>query len=898
MTGSRLSTPGLLTRHFRSGILGSLLVALLIAGAVFVVALGPRALAQVATEELRHNLSTASPALVDLTGTGRIGIVSGLSDPTLDDIVRATDGAIDQLADRIPSPLGDHVTGADWVVRTAVNTGELPTVTPYVLVLSLAIDLEWEPRVRFVDGAAPVPWQGSEDAVPEPGTAPQEPIEIALSSEAAEKLDLSVGDRVGYTPADVVVSGIYEPANPDDAYWVQQPDLAAPVLDSQPGEVTKLRTSAFIAPESIIGLQSAMAFGKLSAWVSIDPSGFDYADAAELQSQTRRIVAEQITLPAYGDLSFRSGLVNALDAVVQRVTTTSALLALSVSGMIGVLLAVFTLGVQSVIARRRPALALAAARGAGPLELRGAMLLEGLLLSLPGSALAIAAAASLVPVKVDAVAWALPVLIALAPPVLFAILTSPRELRATRGDVQVRSRSRARGTAELAIVGLAAIALFLLARRGLVASSDAVGVDPLLAATPLLLAIAVCVGVLRLYPIPLLAVQRRLRRRRGAAGVLGAARAVRAPALGFAAALALIVGISVVVFSVVMASTIDAALDRSARERVTADVRVSAERLDLFVMNEIARVPGVDTAVSVGVVAEVPFLAGADDSTVSVVLADTRGLHGIRPDIPVLGARVDGRIPLLVSDDWSSRVSTDEMTVGDIPALRLSGIPADSLPGVTRHWVLVDSAFADELDLDAAPANALIGVESGASPATVAAAVRDAVVPTQPERLRARVTVTDVESEIAATRASPIVASLESALLLAAATSLLLTMLTVALSSVAAATARNRIIGVLRILGMSQRQLRVLQAWELGPVAVVALVVGTLLGLGLTLIVTNALDLRPFVGGRTAPPITLDPVWIAGSIGAFALVVVIAGLVAAALGRRFAPAGTLKMGEG
>ncbi len=896
MTGSRLSTPGLLGRHFRFGITGSLLVALLIAGAVFVVALAPRALAQVATAELRHDLSEASPALVDITGTGRIGIVEGITDPTLDDITGATDTAIDGLADRIFRPLGDHVTGADWVVRTAVNTGVLSTPRPYVLVLSLAVDLEWEPRVRFIEGAAPAPWQGSENEVVPPEGA--EPIEIALSAEAADRLSLSVGDRLGYTPADVVISGIYEPADPDDEYWVLQNDLVAPVLDSQPGEVTKLRTSAFIAPESIVGLQSAMAFGKLSAWITIDPSGFDYADAAELQSQSRRIVAEQTTLPDYGELSFRSGLINAIDTVVQRVTATSALLALSVSGMIGVLLAVFTLGVQSVIARRRPALALAAARGAGSLQLRGAMLLEGLLLSLPGAALAIGAAALLIPVQVDGSAWALPVLIALAPPVLFAVLTSPRELRSTRGDVQVRSRSRARGTAELAVVGLAAVALFLLARRGLVASSDAVGVDPLLAATPLLLAAAVCVGVLRLYPIPLLAVQRRLRRRRGAAGVLGAARAVRAPALGFAAALALIVGISVVVFSVVMATTIASALDESAREQVNADVRVSAERLDPFVVHEIEGVPGVEAVTAISVVSQVPFLAASDDSTVFVVVADTRSLHEVRPDIPVLDSRVDDRIPLLVSADWSSRVATDELTIGDQPALRVGVVPADSLPGVTRRWVLVDSTFADQLDLGAAAKDALISVDPDASASAVAAGVREAVVPTQPERFRTLVTVSDVETRLAEIRASPIVASLESALLLAAATSLLLTMLTVALSSVAAATARNRIIGVLRILGMSPRQLRVLQAWELGPVAIVALVVGTVLGFALTLIVTNALDLRPFVGGRSSPPIAIEPLWIAGAVGAFALVVVLAGIVAAALGRRFAPAGTLKMGEG
>jgi hypothetical protein len=124
------------------------------------------------------------------------------------------------------------------------------------------------------------------------------------------------------------------------------------------------------------------------------------------------------------------------------------------------------------------------------------------------------------------------------------------------------------------------------------------------------------------------------------------------------------------------------------------------------------------------------------------------------------------------------------------------------------------------------------------------------------------------------------------------------TMLTVVLASVAAATARNRTVGVLRILGMSNRQLRGIQAWELAPVALTAVLVGTALGLVLPIIVTSVLDLRPFVGGDLQPGPVIDPLWVLAAVGAFVVIVVLAGIVAAALGRRFAPAGTLKMGEG
>jgi hypothetical protein len=52
MTRSRVGTPGLLLRHTSTGITGSLLVALLVAIAVFATAVAPRALVTLGTEEL------------------------------------------------------------------------------------------------------------------------------------------------------------------------------------------------------------------------------------------------------------------------------------------------------------------------------------------------------------------------------------------------------------------------------------------------------------------------------------------------------------------------------------------------------------------------------------------------------------------------------------------------------------------------------------------------------------------------------------------------------------------------------------------------------------------------------------------------------------------------------
>jgi putative ABC transport system permease protein len=781
--------------------------------------------------------------------------------------------------------------------RTA--DGLLPSDVGLQLRLTLAVDLGWESRVRFVDGAAPAAWTGSEadDLLPQD----RPPIEIALSEAAADVLHVEVGDVIGFMPADTLVAGIYEPIDPADPYWIHESGLVDASIEPVTGQLPIARTSAYIAPASAAGLQEALIFGRLQAWIPVDTSGFDYSDAAELQTQVRQVAAAQVSLNDFGNLSFRSGLPEVIDRAIGKVTAASSLLALSVSGLLGVLLAVFALGVQSVVTRRRPALALASARGAGELQLRGAMVLEGLLLSLPGSAVAVAAAALLIPDRVGIEAWVLPAAVALAPPVLFATMTSGRDLRAPRSDLRFRARSQSRWIAEVAVVALAALSLFLLGRRGLVESSDAVGIDPLLAATPLLLAAAVCIGVLRLYPLPLLGVQRGLRRRRGAAGVLGAARAIRDPSLGFPAALALVVGITIVVFSSVMSTTLRSGLEQAAQDEVGADIQVKAQALGPAVVAAVEGIDGVDSAVAIAVQNGVPLEIGPDQTEVFLVLADTVTLHAARPDIPRLDTEVDGRIPLLISTDWADRIEDGDLTLAGRPAIEVGVQPPDALPGASRHWALIDSSFAGGLVLDGAltePLRMIVRLDDGVGSGAVAPAVLETVTGLQPEQYRGLVTVTDIDTELASARAAPTVSGLETALLIAAIVSLLLTMLAVVLGSVAAATSRNRTVGVLRILGMSARQLRVLAAWELAPVAITAVVIGTALGLALPWIVTGVLDLRPFVGGRFPPTPAIDPVWVGAAVAGFVVVVVIAGLIAAALGRRFAPAGTLKMGEG
>jgi putative ABC transport system permease protein len=218
------------------------------------------------------------------------------------------------------------------------------------------------------------------------------------------------------------------------------------------------------------------------------------------------------------------------------------------------------------------------------------------------------------------------------------------------------------------------------------------------------------------------------------------------------------------------------------------------------------------------------------------------------------------------------------------------------VPGITRHWVLMDASEAIGAGIEGeVPSRILIALDPD-SPASTQA-IEELVVAAQPESFRGSVRVLDASSRLAEVQAAPTVSGLRVALVVTAIASLLLTLLTVVLASVAAAGTRNRMIGVLRILGIDARQLRALVSWELVPVAAMAVLVGTALGIALPYLVTAVLDLRVFVGGNTQPAPTIEPLWVAAAVGVFIAVVAIAGLLAGALGRRFAPAGALKMGE-
>jgi putative ABC transport system permease protein len=372
---------------------------------------------------------------------------------------------------------------------------------------------------------------------------------------------------------------------------------------------------------------------------------------------------------------------------------------------------------------------------------------------------------------------------------------------------------------------------------------------------------------------------------------------VREPAVGTLATLALVTGVTVVVFTMVMISTIGATMENAVRERLGADVQALAHDLPDSVVNKIRQVPQVKGAVALTSLSALTLADEAGPITVTVLLADPAALHTVRPDLPELIGKPAGTLPILMSATLAKRIQGTELTIED-SRLSAVGVVADSaLPGPIGPWLIADRSAAGRLGLgEQVPNRVLIALANDSDDGTVAA-ITGIVLAAQSTQYVESARVTDVRSELAQNRSDPITFALEASLVIAAGGSLVLTLLVVILASAASATSRNRVVGILQILGMTGRQVRGIVAWEIAPAAIASIIVGTAVGVGIPFLVTSVLDLRGFFGGTALPTPSIDPLSIAAAVGVFALAVAGAVLIASVLGRRLAPASSLKMGE-
>lgn len=879
---SRLGPTGLVARQIVANPSASVVVAIIVLVSAFLAGATPRALDQLFTAELRHTVAGVSAPQRDLVATSLGGPTASLSDYLAD--LRSEMGAT------LRSATGDGSYLSYSPALPAI--ADEPALDAPITALALAIDTDVEQNITVVEGELP-------DAAERLGDFDFAPIQFVLSRSSAADMRWSVGEqRSVRSPTGLVqafeLSGVFDATDADGAIWQINPSIVEPFLYDDGNSTPTVTATGFVNSASVEAAYRVMGGLSTRAWYPVSASEVGFTEATALLqnlrefTSARHLIAGADPLTGVGSFTFSSELVGSLEAVEAKAASTVAVLSMALAGPLGVVLAVLALGARAVTDRRRAGLSLAAARGASRAQLRGVMAVEGILLGVPAAAIGVGLAALLLPAAVGAAATALPLLLGLAPAVLLASAASGARMRTERNDLGNARGSRARTIVELIVVGLAALAVVLLLRRGLTSASGPT-VDPLLAATPLLLALAVCVIVLRLYPYPLRAIEAALRKAPGLTSYLGVARAVRDPAAGLAPVLAMVVGVSIAVFSGILVATIDRGVDTAAQATVGADLQVSGPVFGPPLIAELQAIPGVNAVAGVDDAGPGILRVDGVKSVVGMLVVDFAALAELR-DVPA-GLTTGTPVPVIASSDLAADLPAGaRLQVQGVDIQIVASVPQEEGLTVQSRWIMVDRSFSDELTgVGFLPRLVLVDLDPGADTAAVSAAILDVA--------GASGTVLDPLQAAAQIRSAPTVGGLATALVIAMVIAGALSALAVVMTSVVGSRARTRLLALLATLGLTGRQARGLAAWEIAPIALTAIVAGTLLGVAMPWVVLGGVDLRPFTGGSTQPAITIDPLIIGALVAGFAAVVVLAVFIAVAIGRRMSAASTLRMGE-
>ncbi|MFE7406068.1 FtsX-like permease family protein [Isoptericola sp. NPDC057559] len=808
-------------------------------------------------------------------------------DEFLAGMVRARDGLPDPLRGVLGEP-------SFTVTARKIETEHLPGSGIQTTQVFLRASARLQQDVRLVDGrwprATPV-LQGVN------GPEGSRPVEVVVSTETADvlgwRLDGTYAAEVWKHPPLRVV-GLYEPVDPASGTWDHQPFGRRAQLATTPDGSTIASAAAYVDPAMVGPL--AWRYAQTTLWYPVSAEGVGSGDVAALTDQVRGLTHDTIEIVP-GDrvvLQARTALSEVLDELLRERVTTDAVLAVLVVGPLGALGAVMVLAARLVVERRRAALAVLLARGATGARLRLLTAAEGFVVSLPAAALGVLLGLLVRPGAVTGTQVLLACAAALAPAVAAAAVTVPRSLRGERRDLTAATGRRWRRTAELVVVGLAALSVALLLRRGVVGGTGTGGVDPLLAAMPLLVSGAAALVAVRVIPFVARGLERLLARRRDLVPFLGAARATRAPAGGVVPALALVLAVAVGASSAVVLSTVDAGVERQARVQLGADLRVTGPAVTPDAVAAMRAVDGVAEVATVARVTDVGDLTWPDGHSraVQLLAVDAAALARVQegvPDAPdgladLARPDADGALPMLAMTVPGATAGTGDLVLGlqdEQADAAVVGAP-DLVPGLgdAPATVVVDSGLvAGSLGTATEARTALVALEAGASPDRVGAALRG-VLPDA--------TVDGTASATADLLDAPASQGIATAARVAVALAGVLVALTVAITLVLAAPDRERLLAVLRSMGLRRAEARGLVAWEVAPWALGALVVGVLVGAVVPALLRARVDLTSLTGGGPQPALAVDPVLVVAGLAGFVVTVVAGAALAAVVGRRAA----------
>lgn len=889
-----------------------LLMAVLVVLAALAAVAVPRVLAQATIGELRGALAELAPERRDLVATLTTGGILGAPDEAtapsaLDPALRPQFGALEQALARFReeqrAPLGELLEPAQFVGFSPdilVAPAEPRPDDPGYIVRLVADPVGAE-RIRITEGRPPEP------------APPIDPddiligdveivVELVLSTRTAERMRWSVGEERTISGGErLALVGVFEPVDAQHPYWQRVTSVLEPEIFDDGNQRPRVTGTGFIAP---LDVGNVVSLSTLLAWFPLELDALAIESADELAGQLRVVGDAPSPLAIQGApgaaARFETDAVEAIDAVLGRSAATGAVLAMLASGPAGVLLSAIGMAGLTVVARRRPTLALLHDRGASGPRLRRGMALVGLAAGAPAVVLGVGLGVLVLPgspgsTLVDPAQLGVLLALALVPATILGVATRVEPaLAATAGDGR-SGRGALRGVLEVVVVLLAVIAIVVLLQRGVTASAASTALDPVLVLAPLLAAVAASVLALRASPFIVRVAAASANRRGTAVDQVGAARAVRDRVGVPPATFALVVAVAVATFSGGVLAAVDDSIDETARDAVGADIRLSGFGIDpgdsarrsAEAVSLLADVEAVATVVDAG---PVPVGFGSQRSSATLFIVD-ESIAAVRGGLPYAWPRVeptppDAPVPVVLSAALLDRSyaaelgsAADDLAIGAVDAdIVAVGRPASGY-GPGSAWVLIGAADAERLGITRLdPDLVLVDLRAGVD----ADAVIDELLAASPDGVRAASSASTAE----ALRDAPTTALLRTGLAASTVVVALLAVIVLGLALASSAPARRRATAVLGALGARPRGR--LLAWQLIPAAVVAGVVGLALGGALPLLVIAAVDFSAVTGSPAPPAVVVDPLVL--GVAAGALAVVVAAIIAVgARGERRTP---------
>jgi len=895
-----------------------------------------------ARRRARHDLAQLTTIVTLVTASTVLGLLGpGLVLDTLDEGAREAVSLAGSDADIVASVgVGEARPGVSLTTPGGAITlaEEAPALLPegiaQVYSSSTLTVISGETGVRNIDG---VDWAGEGELALQvamltdentagvtvvDGRMPEkrdiesvDPVEVVLSRAAADVTGIKLGEllSLGVPPVDridegeqppvpaVRVVGIVEAVDSEGLLWSDSAELWAPRERAATDNARALTRFTVLAAADGITAAARYLDYPFNALVRmrIDPQRFTgpLATTVVAEATALRANGQMLAPSTQASVSVQTAIPEALDEYPRLARAALAQMSVMMSGVIGIAAVVLVLLSRLLVAQRAAAIALERARGVSVVSLGLRALFESAIVT--GVGVAVGSLVAFVSPIRDPLPVAVIVVVALlSTPVqtmaLARSLWRGQRDPANRRDRQLRARRRRgqRIVVELAVVALAVAALISLRGRGLLQNRTG-GIDPLLALAPLLLAIAVTIVVIRVYPLPVRAIGTVARRTRGALGLLGAVRAQSAVAA--LPLLALTLGSALAVSGTLLVTTVLDGQDEAAWQRVGADARISAQ-LDDAELAALRAAPGVEAVSATRARGSVGLDFGTAGTTLTVIAVDASysDIVDSLPDAPATTALRDlaaspttgDRISIVLDEATAAQLLSDDFAMYYGPEyvqLHVIGTTKVAPEGY------VDGPFA-YIDIDAV--TPLMPSDYGPNSVLISGPGADAAVAALPAE--SVLTRTDW---VADRRGLALVSGVQSTMVFAIVAVALLSIVALVATVVSGARARGRALSLLRTLGMSPRLGWWLALAELAPLVLAAVLGGIAAGLTVVLALAPSLGLDVLAGGTTVPAASFSPFVIIGLAGAALVLLVLGTLADVLVHRRDRLSEVLRVGE-